>query len=84
MSRKVAVRKSELWRSIRRHCLACCGDSPSEVAACVSEECDLWAFRLGRIEEPCENEVSRSPRCADFALETTNGPRAGSGTGKDD
>lgn len=34
--------------SIRLNCLECSGGSALETAACVSERCSLWPFRLGR------------------------------------
>lgn len=81
MSRKVSVRKSILWRAIRRHCLACCGGSSPEVTDCPTEECDLYPYRLGRPEVACENETTRSPRCAGFVPGGTISPGAPYGTG---
>ena len=34
-------------KAIRAFCLDCCGGSPSEVKQCVSQNCPLFAFRLG-------------------------------------
>lgn len=60
MPRKVAVRKADLWKSIRLHCLHCCGHSRAEVAECPARECSLWAFRFGQAEPPRENETTRT------------------------
>jgi len=48
MMAKVAIKKNELWRAIRAHCLECSGGERAEVAACEVRDCKLWAFRLGR------------------------------------
>jgi hypothetical protein len=34
--------KAQLLRTIRRKCLECCCDQPSEVSACSSGSCPLW------------------------------------------
>ena len=81
MPRKVAVKKSELWKSIRLHCLWCCGDSPGEVSACESRACSLWAYRRGRTETPHGNGENQSSMRADSALETTIEEMATGGTG---
>lgn len=81
MPRKVAVKKSQLWKAIRLHCLACCGDSPGEVSACESRACSLWAYRRGRTEPPRGNGEIQSSMRADSALETTIEEAAAIGTG---
>ena len=58
---KVRVSKKVLRTAIRKHCLDCCGGSPKEVQECsggYSAEgnklehyrCELFPYRLGRIE----------------------------------
>jgi len=34
-------------KSIRRHCLDCCGGSRKMVKNCTSFSCPLWYFRFG-------------------------------------
>ena len=34
-------------RSIRAHCVECCGGSFAEVRACASQGCPLWTYRAG-------------------------------------
>ena len=34
-------------KCIRRYCLLCCRESPSEVANCPAEDCWLHPFRMG-------------------------------------
>lgn len=81
MPRKVAVKKSELWKAIRLHCLWCCGDSPGEVSACETRVCSLWEYRRGRIETPRGNEKNQSSMRADFVPGGTISPGAGKDTG---
>ncbi len=35
-------------RAIKLKCLDCCGDSMSEVRACVVTDCSLWYYRTGK------------------------------------
>lgn len=35
-------------QAIRRKCLDCCGNQPSEVKLCETVTCPLWPFRAGR------------------------------------
>ncbi len=35
-------------KSIRAHCLDCCGGSPQEVRLCPVEKCPLYPYRMGR------------------------------------
>lgn len=35
-------------KAIRAKCLDCCCDSAKEVKLCVSKDCALWPFRLGK------------------------------------
>ncbi len=41
--------KLQQVRAIRLKCLDCCGFSPKEVALCVSNNCSLYPFRMGRV-----------------------------------
>lgn len=34
-------------KSIRAHCLDCCGGSPQEVRLCPVENCPLYPYRMG-------------------------------------
>jgi hypothetical protein len=34
-------------KAIRAKCLDCCGGSVAEVKLCETEDCPLWAFRMG-------------------------------------
>ena len=40
---KIVNRKT----AIRSHCVECMGGSPGEVARCTSDDCSLWAYRMG-------------------------------------
>ena len=59
---KVKISKKALWQAIRKHCLDCCGGSYKEVEECTGGNtterekkgfyiCELFPYRLGRIEE---------------------------------
>lgn len=39
------VGAEELLRAIRRHCLACCGNSRKMVKACTTYDCPLYPYR---------------------------------------
>ena len=40
-------REASPLKRIRKHCLDCCGDSPSEVKYCPFTDCFIWHFRFG-------------------------------------
>tara|TARA_R110001606_G_scaffold124439_2_gene257884 strand:+ start:3183 stop:3431 length:249 start_codon:yes stop_codon:yes gene_type:complete len=40
--------KKALSKVIRAKCLDCCIGQLSEVKACVSFNCDLWPYRMGK------------------------------------
>lgn len=42
------MKKMSPLKSIRHKCLECSSGSPSQVKKCVSLECSLWEFRLGK------------------------------------
>lgn len=35
-------------KAIRKYCLECCLEKPSEVRLCASKNCPLWHFRMGK------------------------------------
>jgi len=43
----VKIKKSELWRALREHCLECAGFSHKEVRHCPAAGCWLWPYRMG-------------------------------------
>lgn len=56
--------KTELLKTIRKHCLICCGGSCLDVKNCTSgpdaspySTCLLWPFRLGVDPNPSESKV---------------------------
>ncbi len=48
---KVQVSKSELWKAIRKQCLACVNNSSEDVRLCTDPKCSLYRFRLGKPEK---------------------------------
>ncbi len=34
--------------AIRKYCLECCLEKPSEVRLCSAKNCHLWPFRMGK------------------------------------
>lgn len=42
-----AGRRVSPLKVIRRHCLECCGNSPTEVERCSCPDCLLWPWRFG-------------------------------------
>lgn len=40
--------QSPFGKIIRKKCLDCCGFQASEVRKCVSTDCDLWPYRMGK------------------------------------
>lgn len=54
-------------QAIRRTCLACAGNSPTEVMECASVTCELWPFRTGKnpwTKPPSEARKAASRRAA--------------------
>ncbi|MCB9989226.1 MAG: hypothetical protein H6868_10450 [Rhodospirillales bacterium] len=35
-------------KAIRKYCLECCLEKPSEVRLCAAKNCHLWPFRMGK------------------------------------
>ena len=35
-------------KEIRKYCLECCLEKPSEVRICAAKSCPLWPFRMGK------------------------------------
>ncbi len=65
--------KNELLRTIRKHCLICCGGSWIDVKNCASgpdaspySTCLLWPFRLGVDPSPSETKVEAGKKKAKF------------------
>jgi hypothetical protein len=48
MSHAVLVRKTDLWRAIRKMCMRCCGELRVEVANCPDDVCPLKIYRFGK------------------------------------
>ena len=44
--------KADILAAIRRKCLECCCQQPSEVRACHITTCELWQFRFGNDPAP--------------------------------
>jgi len=44
----VKIKKSELWKVLRKHCYECCGFSRKETRLCPASRCWLWPYRMGR------------------------------------
>jgi hypothetical protein len=44
--------KADILQAIRRKCLDCSCDQPSEVRECPVTACDLWPFRFGHDPAP--------------------------------
>lgn len=73
--------KNELLRTIRNHCLECCGGSWVDVQDCTSgpnagpSTCNLWPYRLGKDPNPSESRVEAGKIKAKFLhpAETENG-----------
>ena len=42
------IKKKDILESIKRHCIECMGYEELEVEKCMSKECNLYAYRLGR------------------------------------
>src|SRR5262249_4021609 len=40
-------RPQPILSTIRKKCLDCCGEAPSEVRRCPSVKCALWPYRMG-------------------------------------
>ncbi|MCB9989042.1 MAG: hypothetical protein H6868_06880 [Rhodospirillales bacterium] len=40
--------KKTLVKAIRKYCLECCLEKPSEVRLCAAKNCPLWHFRFGK------------------------------------
>jgi hypothetical protein len=59
------TKKSEILAAIRRHCLDCCCEAPSEVARCGAKTCPLHAYRMGRDPAPARTvsatQFSKNP-----------------------
>lgn len=45
---KVRISKANLWKAIRKQCLACSGGLTEEIRFCTSRTCSLYLFRFGR------------------------------------
>ena len=43
----VKIKKRELWRALREHCLECAGFSRKDVRLCPAAGCWLWPYRMG-------------------------------------
>ena len=48
---KVKVKKADLWRAIRDHCTNCSGDSIKERTLCPCDNCNLYPYRNGFLDE---------------------------------
>ena len=35
-------------KAIRKYCLECCLEKPSEVRLCAAKDCALWPYRMGK------------------------------------
>ncbi len=49
--------KTKLLKIMHKHCLDCRGGSSKEVRQCTNTECNLWKYRLGKIEENKAEEI---------------------------
>ena len=49
-------------KAIRAKCLDCCCDQPNEVKLCVSENCALYPFRLGKNPYRAKREYTPEQR----------------------
>lgn len=77
--------KKELLKTIRLHCLNCCGGSWLDVVNCTSgpnaspySTCELWPYRLGVDPSPC---ISRVESGRKLAHQTNNEPQLNLTTG---
>ena len=50
--------KAEILKVIRKHCLNCCYESPSEVSICMVD-CDLHPYRFGSDPNPNAKKVEQ-------------------------
>ena len=50
--------KTEILKTIRLHCLDCCGGSPKEVSLCTVR-CDLHQYRFGSDPNPNAKKVEQ-------------------------
>lgn len=63
-------------KAIRKYCLSCCLQSASEVELCPAEECELWAFRMGKNPYRKERteaqiEAARKAAASNFGRKTS-------------
>jgi hypothetical protein len=63
--------KKELLKTIRQHCIRCCGGSWKDVENCTSgpdaspySTCLLWQFRLGSDPQPSSARVKLGTKLA--------------------
>ena len=72
--------KADILAAIRRKCLECCCQQPSEVRQCHITACDLWAFRFGNDPSPGPARgCAKSPVPRDGRDNGTGLPLSGTG-----
>ncbi len=59
------VSKKHILSMIRKHCLFCMGDQIQAVNKCVSTDCELYPYRMGKDPSPNPERVAMGKRLAE-------------------